>query len=177
MNNEIYHYGVKGMKWGKRQARLENRAIRKFARVGKKLGEADYERSKGAEEYKKHDDAAKVFDKTARKMESQGNYFRAEAARKAAAALRTRGENLKRSRDEGAAYLEKRAAKMQEKATKFATKKNVDLGKKKINSILGENKQKGFESRKNTEEFFNEVEARQKLGDRGYNAYNYIRGK
>ena len=174
---ELKHYGVKGMKWGKRKARLEARTTRRFARVGKKLGAAEYERAKGAEAYKKHNDAAKVFDKAAKSYEAKGNYFKAEASRKAAAALRARGENVKRSRDEGAAYLEKRASKMQEKVSAYAHKKNVDLGKKKIDSILSASKQKGYDSRKRAEEAYNERNLRDKLGDNGYDAYNKIRGR
>lgn len=174
---ELYHHGVKGMKWGKRKARLEAKTTRKFSRAGKKLGAAEYERSMGAEAYRKHDATAKTFDKAARQYESKGNYFKAEASRRAAAALRARGENIKRSRDEGAAYLEKRAAKMQEKASAFASKKNVDLGKKKIDSILSENKKKGFESAKNSEEAYREWDLQNKLGSSGYSAYNKIRGK
>lgn len=174
---ELKHYGVKGMKWGKRKARYEARTTRKFSRVGRRLGEAEYERTRGAEEYKKHNDMANVFDKAAKSYESKGNYFKAEASRRAAEAIRARGENIKRSRDEGAAFLEKRAAKLQEKASAYAHKKQVDLGKKKIDSLLSEGKKKGFESAKNTEEVRREWELEEKLGPQGYAAYNQIRGR
>jgi hypothetical protein len=175
---ELYHYGVKGMKWGHRkQLRLENRVSKRYARVGRKLGEAEYERSRGAEEYKKHETSAKAFDKAAKQYEKNGNFLRAEASRKAADAIRQRGENIKRQRDEAAAYLEKRAAKMQEKASSFATKKRVDLGQKKINSILGESKKKGFNDARELEDFQRENELRERMGDDNYETYNYVRGR
>lgn len=171
---ELYHHGVKGMRWGHRKAR---RVERKLRRAGKKLGAAEYERDKGNEAYKKHEANAKVFDKAAKKYESEGKYFRAEASRKSAAALRARGANVKAQRDEAAAYLERRGNKLKEKASTYATKKRVDLGTKKVNSILNSAKQKGYESRKSSEEVYNEQSLRDKVGDKNYSTLNKIRGK
>lgn len=172
--DELYHYGVKGMRWGHRkQQKLE----KKFSRVGKKLGVAEYERSKGAEEYKKHESSAKVFDKQAKKYESQGSYIKAELARKAASGLRTRGANIKAQRESQAKKYELSAERLKQKASAFATKKKVNLGKSTIDNILKESKKKGFDKAKNNEEWQKESDLYDKLGDYGYYAYNKIRGK
>ncbi len=177
-SDELYHYGVKGMKWGHRKAqRLENRAVRKFGRVGRKLGAAQYEREKGAEAYRKHNASAKMFDKAAKQYESKGNVFKAEASRMAAEALRARGANVKRQREEAASYLERRSDVMMQKANKFASKKKVDLGQKRIETILGDSKKKGHDSAKRAEEWDRENRIREAVGDKNYDVYNRIRGR
>lgn len=175
-NGELYHHGVKGMKWGRRKARLENKAARRYGRAARKLGAAQYERDMGADAYRKHDANAKVLDKAAKKYERQGSIFKAEASRRAAAALRARGENVKRQRDEAAARLEKRADKLNQKANSYATKKRVDLGKQRLDAILSENKKKGYDSQKLIEDSYNERETRQRIGDDNYERLERLRG-
>ena len=83
--SELYHYGVKGMKWGVTNKR-ELKVAKRFARAGKKQGVADYYRDQGKNAYKKHDENARVLEKTAKTYESNGAYIRAQVARKTAAA-------------------------------------------------------------------------------------------
>lgn len=193
MNNELYHHGIKGQQWGKRRyqnkdgsltpagekryEKLTGKAEKKIAKAGRKLGAADYERSKGAEAMKKHETNAKVFDKIAKKQESEGHFLRAEAARKAAAALRARGANIKSGHEAEAKRYEIKAEKLKQKASDFATAKRVEVGKKRVDSILKSNRQKGFEDAKSSDEFWQERELHDRLGDDGYDAYTQIRGR
>lgn len=177
-NNELYHYGVPGMKWGHRKAqRLEAKYTRKLSRSGRARGAAEYERNAGDAAYKKHDATAKVFDKVAKKNEKSGNYLKAEAARRAAEAVRARGSNIKQQHDAAAKYLEKQADKLQEKANTFASKKRVDMGKDKIDSILKTSKQKGYEYRKASDEYQKETAMRERIGDNAYDTLERIRGR
>lgn len=178
VDGELCHYGVKGMKWGQRKAqRYEARTARKFARAGNRQGIANYYRDKGNEIAKKHNRTAEVFDKQAKKSEAKGEYFKAEASRRAAEAIRARGANQKASNDSLAAYYENRASRITEKASAYATKKRVNLGKKKIDSILSESRAKGYKNAKLSDEASREWELQEKLGDDGYAAYNKIRGR
>lgn len=176
-DGELMHYGVPGMKWGKRKARLEQKTLRKYGKAGRSRGVADYERSKGNEAYKKHDDIAKTFDKQAKKYESSGSYFKAELARQSAQKIRARGANVQASREKKAEYYLKRSKRLEEKASAFATKKRVDVGKKQIDKIFKESTQKGYNNAKRNEEWRADQNMREVLGDTNYKRYNKIRGK
>ncbi len=178
VDGELYHYGVKGMKWGHRKAqKYASRTERKYARAGKKRGQADYYREKGDLAAQKHNRTAEVFDKQAKKSEARGEYFKAEASRRAANAIRARGANEQASNHELASYYEARATKITEKASTYATKKRVDLGKKRVDQILNDYRTKGYNYAKEADEFDREMKLQNTLGSSGYNAYNKIRGK
>lgn len=171
--DELYHHGVKGMRWGVR--RVEKKFAKKLSRAGRVAGMGAYEREQGSIAVRKHENNARILDKSARQFEKNGQYFRAEAARRAASALRTRGANIKAQHDETAAKYELKADKLQQKATAFATKKKVNAGKDVVNSILKNSKQKGYEQRKSRVEYNKEADMRERLGDRNYDTYSKIR--
>ena len=176
MEYELHHSGVKGMKWGVRNKR-ELKVEKRFARAGKNQGVSEYYRDQGKTAYKKHDENARVLEKTAKQYESHGSFIKAQIARKSAEAIRSRGANIKARNDAIADKYGKKAEKLNEKAKSYATKKRVDLGKKTINSILGDTSKKSYEKTRNRAEINRELEIREKLGDNGYDTYNKIRGK
>lgn len=158
-------------------AKAARKIERKYDKVGRKLGSADYYREKGASVAEKHNRTAEVFDKQANKSEARGEYFKAEASRRAADAIRTRGANEKARQEEMASYYEQRASRITEKVSTYATKKRVDVGKERIDKILKESRKKGYDSAKAIDEANREWELQEKLGDSGYEAYNKIRGR
>ena len=168
-NGELYHHGVKGMKWGHRKAvRLENKVSRKYAKAGQNTGRAEYYRDKSNSTKAKYESVAKLFDKQAKKSDSKGSIFAAEAARRTATAMRNKGDKAKAQSDERAAYYEKKASRNMQKASTYATKKRVDLGKSRVDSILKDNKKKGYDYAKASDEWQQEQdrkERQQKLNE------------
>lgn len=177
---ELMHYGVKGMKWGVRrrskEERYEARTKRKYAHSGRLSGQAAYERDQAAEIVRKHNRNADVFDKAAKNYERKGQVFKAEASRKAADAIRSRGANAKVEHEQMAAYYERRATRINEKASAYATKKRVDLGKAKIDAILKENKDIGYQNALDMAEFDRQASIQNKYGNAGLAVYNKVRG-
>lgn len=158
-------------------AKAARKIERKYDKVGQKLGAADYYREKGEASAKKHDRAAEVFDKQAKKSEAKGEYFKAEASRRTADAIRSRGANTKAEQEKMAAYYEQRASKINEKVDAYATKKRVDIGKKRVDALLSESRQKGYDRAKAIDEANREWEMQERLGDDGYEVYKKIRGR
>lgn len=161
----------------KMQAKLDKKVEKKYSKAGVSKGKADYWREKGDKAYESHERNAKVLDKAAKQLESEGKYIRAEAARKSAEALRARGENVRAGhRATGESYL-KRSNKLTQKASDFASAANTNLGKSKIDSILKNSSSKGYNRAKAGDEYQTEREMHDRLGDRGYDVYNKVRGK
>lgn len=171
---ELYHYGVPGMKWGKRKA--ERAYSRKLTRAGVQQGRADYNRQRGEEEYQKHESKAKVFDKVANKYESEGKYFRAEAARNSASALRKRGANVQSRWNETAMKYQLKADKLNQKASTFASKKRVEAGKDIVDEIFSRAREKGISKARRDEEWTREMQLRERLGDEGYAKLRKLQG-
>ena len=130
------------LKLAKNQRKVEN----KYKSAGDLAGRADYYKKKGDEASKKYDDSAKAFDKSSKRLEKEGKYVQAEAARRISQALKNKSSAARAQYDKTANdYLEASNARLQ-RADKYATKKNVDLGKKRVDSIVSQAKQKGYES-------------------------------
>lgn len=183
VNGKLYHHGIKGQKWGERKYQnedgsltpageqrylsgAERRAAKKAAKAVKKVekthakagdaaGRSDYYRQKGDEASKKFDDNAKSLDKIADSFEKEGKILRAEAARKLAQRQRDKGAKARESYDTEAQEWLEVSEYYSKKASKIATKKNVDIGKKRINEIVKNNKVKGFEDEKSSQDFDN----------------------
>lgn len=143
----LYHYGVPGMKWGRRK-----RAEKLYKKVGKQRGAGDYWRDQGREAARKYTSSAAIMDAKAKQLESQGKIARAEASRQAANKLKSQAANVRRKYDETASKYYDKASRIEEKVSKYATKKNVDLGKDRVDRILKSSSLKTYNSIKNYED-------------------------
>ena len=164
----LYHHDIKGQKWGKRRfqnqdgsltpageqrylsrsekkaAKLEKKVTDKYSKAGQLRGRADYFKKLGDDASKKYDDDAKALDKQAKEWDKKGSYIKAQLARKGSALLKDKGQKAREEYDEEAESIMREASRLEIKASKYATKKRVDLGKK-IDSILKEAKKKGYD--------------------------------
>lgn len=148
---ELYHHGVKGMKWGVRNKK-ELKVAKRFAKAGRYKGEADFQRKLAREAASSHLKDAGVLDRQAKAWDKKGHVIAAEVARRRAQKLKDRAAEARREYDDAAAYYDRKAAKASEKASKYASKKRVDLGKKKVDSILKGAKSEGYKNANNREE-------------------------
>ncbi len=171
-SNELYHHGVKGMKWGVRRKRAES----KYAKAGRAKGQADYERSKGAELFKKHESAANTLERASKAQTKKGYGITAVATQRSAEALRQRGARLKAEQDREAARLEKYSIRMTAKADAYATKKRVNLGKERIDAIMKKSRKEGFENAKWFDEQQKRRSIEERYGDNAVDAYDKLRG-
>lgn len=165
----LYHHGIKGQKWGKRRFqnqdgsltpagekrynKFEKKAIKKYKKIGVLKGYADHAKAKADEASAGHDERAKVLEKQARTWELEGSHVKAYAARRAAEAFKRKSEEARSQYDEEAKSYMDRVARLEKKVSAYATKKNVNLGKKTIESILKESTQKGRDRAKSADEY------------------------
>lgn len=161
----------------KYQQKANKKVEKRYAKAGRLAGEAAYNRDKGDKAYESHQKNAKALDAMAKKYDKSGKIAKAELARRSADALRARGENVRAQYYETADSYLKRSDKLNKKASEFATTTNINIGKKKINSIITDSKQKGYDGAKAVDEFRKESAIESALGSKGYSVYNTIRGK
>lgn len=164
MNNELYHYGVKGMKWGvrrkrdkssgsdRKQARATRKVENAYAKAGAARGQADYILSKGRKQASRENSDARMLEKASKDYASQGKNIRAGLTRYAANIARSNAKDAMQKAKEEAEYFVQREKYMTVKAQTIATKKNVNLGKNRVNEILSSSRREGREYQRNMDE-------------------------
>lgn len=151
--NELYHYGVKGMKWGvrraeKRAARATRKVEKKLTRAGQLEGAARYVTNSAEKKARVEIRNAKNNEKVANQYASEGKRIRAGIARWAANESRKSAKEIRsQAREDAKVYLEK-SKHYRQKASKIATKKNVSLGQDRVNDILKRSSREGYQNEK-----------------------------
>ena len=145
--DELYHYGVPGMKWGQRK-----KAEKLYKKVGKQRGIGDYWKDQGTESARKYKSAAAILEAKAKQYEAKGKVVKAEASRQAAKKLNVKAADARRKYDETALQYYNKASRIEDKVSKYATKKRVDIGKDRVDSILKSSKLKSYNETKSWED-------------------------
>lgn len=158
--------------------RKANKTVEKrYAKAGEKAGVAKYEREKGANALKTHENRAARLDAMAKKYDSAGQVLKGELARSSANMMRERGRNINAEQQRIADGYLKKSEHLNKKASSFASEAKINLGKNKVDSILSKSTKRGYESAKSLDEWNTENKTRNALGDTGYDLYKYVRGK
>ena len=141
-----------------KSAKAQRKIERKLTRAGDAEGRAEFQRQKGDEAARKYNDSAKAFEKSAKQLDKEGKHIRADAARKVAEALRDKGSKARAEYDAAAEDYLSYSKALTQSANKYATKKNVDMGKMRVDSILKASKEKGYTDEKEWDEVFEKME-------------------
>lgn len=192
-DGELYHYGVKGMKWGvrraeKKQARAERKQMKRnekyspkiekrYAKAGRYEGASKYNRDRADAITSQGEKNARALEKASKQYQAEGKNARAVASKLAANAARNTAADKAADYEYNAAYYANKASKSKEKASAYATKKRVDVGKSQVNSILKSSGKQGYERAKTSDEFWQEEAKRQAMGDTGYAVYDTLRDR
>ena len=183
-NDTLTHHGIKGQEWGVRRFQNEDgsltsageqryltgrerREAKRVAKVSKKiekqhknagdaLGRADYYKRKGDEASAKYDENARVWNKAAKQHEKEGNFFRAEAFKRMAQKEEEKSAAARKDYDAQANEWLQRSERYTQKASKISTKKNVDVGKQRVDEIISVSRQKGYDSEKRYNDYASE---------------------
>ena len=159
----------------KYQQKADAKVEKRYAKAGRYAGAADYARDRAKEIEDSHNRGATVLDKTANRLESEGKYFRAEAARTSANAMRAKGANDANAyRQRADAYM-KKSNTLNKKAGDFATTTKINVGKKKIDSILSTSRQTGYKNAKAGDEYQRETDIENKYGSVASEIYKRTR--
>jgi hypothetical protein len=150
-SDQLHHHGVKGMKWGVRN-KQELRLARRYAKVGRTKGRIDYMKTKAKEASAGYDRDAKVLDKQAKAWDKKGHVIAAEVARRRSETLKARSAEARSEYEAEAKRLTSLAERQQQKASKYATKKRVSLGKSTVDKIIGDTRKQSYEREKRWEE-------------------------
>lgn len=141
-NGELYHHGVKGMKWGVIRKRHNERKIDRLSRKNERLEDKQFKAQAKADVYNK---------KAAKRSESDWRYKKAAKLSSRSSKLRKKAHKM--DDQTSAKYLrtERKAAKLNHKAAKLRFKaakkglvdiKNLDLTTKANKQLL---KASGYE--------------------------------
>lgn len=171
--DELYHHGIKGQQWGKRQYQNKDgsltpageqrynkrqlRAVKKasklYTKSGIAAGKAAYYKQKGDEAARTHDENTRALEKQAKTFDKKGHAIAALAARRLAEKSRAKAQQARAEYDDIANQYASQADRLAKKADKVATKKHVDIGKKNVNKLLKDAKKAGLEREREVDEW------------------------
>lgn len=128
---ELYHHGVKGMKWGHRRA-----VTRKYKKLGRQMGREDYYREQSKKVGDEYDRRAAELDAKAAIYKSEGNAVKAAKLSAKAQQVRNEKNSATAETDALAEKYRLKQSVMQAKIHSAETKKNVNLGQAKVDHLL-----------------------------------------
>lgn len=176
--DELYHYGVKGMKWGVRRRRddsgssqKEARAARKQAKAARKVeysyamagtsrGKADHILSKGRKEANAAKKDAREFEQMSKDYASKGKKIRSKISGLAANHYNSKAADAMRQAKENAEIYVKESKMWKERAEVISSDKNVNLGKNRINDIVSSNRKASIDIERRSDEIAQRIEER-----------------
>lgn len=164
----------------RKQYKYTTKTSNKYARAGSAEGRAKYNREQGdkiTEFGERVAQKAESASRAAREKGGKGNMVKSASLQISANVSRNAAAKARESYDKDAAFYSKLAEHRKEKASKYATKKRVDLGKNEVDKILRTNRKLGYESEKRDHQREAEGTLKSILGDTGYAMLDMTRDK
>lgn len=164
----------------RKQAKYTRKASKKYANAGHYSGEAKFYRDKANEITELGERVARKAESAARTASEQGGkagMIKSRSLQVSANVARNTAAKARKSYDDEAKSYEYLANRANEKASKYATKKRVDIGKNEVDKIMRDSKKSGYEFAKREYEERGQEAIRGILGDTGYAVYDMIRDK
>ena len=164
----------------RKQYKYAQKVTKKYALAGRAEGRAQYNREQGDKLTELGERAAQKAESAARAASKQGGkagMIKSKGLQVSANVARNAAAKARESYDSDAAFYNKLAEHRNEKASKYATKKRVDLGKNEIDKILRDNRKLGYEYERRDHEREAQATFKNILGDTGYAVYDMTRDK
>jgi hypothetical protein len=143
VGGELYHHGVKGMKWGVRRS-LKG----KYKRLGRIQGKKDYYEEQSRLISDSYSKKANEYRSKAKMYESEGSTVKAAKLNAKADRVQNQGKIAASPFDREVRKYEAKERVMKAKISSYEVKKSASIGKERVDYILSKSRNKAYNNEK-----------------------------